>query len=107
MKAGTTAIFDFQFVKSGTMEPVKVNTFVFTVFDLDEYKNCHGRMSVNAWSFIGLRQMDAVEVLPQFIPSEVLAVICFQGVCVCVFKMCCSMTMHCGPRKNGRIAVCA
>ena len=48
MKSGTSSIFNFQFVRAGTSEPVHVNEFVFTVFDIDQFKGCYGRMSVTA-----------------------------------------------------------
>lgn len=48
MKSGTSTIFNFQFVRGGTTEPVRVNEFMFTVFDIDQFKGCYGRTSVNA-----------------------------------------------------------
>lgn len=63
MKAGTSAIFNFQFVRSGTMEPVKVNNFMFTVFDIDEYQHCYGRMSVNASHYRSYHVSDGTQVI--------------------------------------------
>jgi len=48
MKSGTSTILNFQFVRSGTDEPVKVHEFVFTVFDIDQFMDCWGRMTVTA-----------------------------------------------------------
>jgi len=51
MKSGSSTILNFQFVRSGTVEPVKVTQFVFTVFDIDQFKDCWGRMTVTAFEF--------------------------------------------------------
>jgi len=63
MKAGTSTIFNFQFVRSGTMQPVKVKEFVFTLFNIAEYKGCFGRMSVNASHYWSYHVSDGTEVI--------------------------------------------
>merc|ERR1719263_1160603 len=63
MKAGTNTIFNFQFVSSGTMNPIKVSQFAFTVFDIDEYQSCYGRMSINASHFWSYHVSDGTEII--------------------------------------------
>lgn len=63
IKSGTSAIFNFQFVSTGTMNVVKVPEFVFTVFDLDQFKGCYGRMSINASHFSSYHVSDNTELI--------------------------------------------
>jgi hypothetical protein len=51
LKSGTKAVFNFQFVSTGTMNHVKVPEFAMTIFDIDQFKGCYGRMSINASHF--------------------------------------------------------
>lgn len=63
MKSGTQTVFNFRFVRSGTDEPVKVPEFVFTVFDIDQFKGCYGRMTVNASHFASYHVSDNTELI--------------------------------------------
>jgi len=63
MKSGTRAIFNFQFVNSGTMDVVKVPEFAFTIFDIDQFKGCYGRMSINATHFSSYHVSDNTELI--------------------------------------------
>lgn len=63
MKSGTQSMFNFRFVRSGTEEPVRVNEFIFTVFDIDQFKRCYGRMSVNASHYSSYHVGDNTELV--------------------------------------------
>jgi len=63
IKSGTSTILNFQFVSTGTMNIVRVPEFVFTVFDLDQFKGCYGRMSINASHFSSYHVSDNTELI--------------------------------------------
>lgn len=63
MKSGTSALFNFQFVSSGTMNVVKVPEFALTIFDIDQFKGCYGRMSINATHFSSYHVSDNTELI--------------------------------------------
>jgi len=63
MKSGTSATFTFQFVSTGTMNVVKVPEFAFTIFDIDQFKGCYGRMSITASHFSSYHVDDNTELV--------------------------------------------
>jgi hypothetical protein len=63
IKSGTSTVLNFQFVSTGTLNVVKVPEFVFTVFDLDQFKGCYGRMSINASHFSSYHVSDNTELV--------------------------------------------
>jgi len=63
VKSGTKAVFNFQFVSTGTMNHVKVPEFAMTIFDIDQFKGCYGRMSINASHFSSYHVSDTTEVI--------------------------------------------
>jgi len=63
IKAGTSTVLNFEFVRSGTMERIKVPEFVFTVFDLDQFKRCYGRKSITASHFASYHLSDDTELI--------------------------------------------
>jgi len=48
MLSGTESMMNFRFVESNGQNPVKVERFLFTVFDIDHGNRCVSRMHVNA-----------------------------------------------------------
>ena len=48
MASGTESFFTFRFVESSGQTPVKVDRFMFTVFDVDHGRRCTSQMTVNA-----------------------------------------------------------
>jgi len=48
MASGTETMMNFRFVESNGQNPVKIERFLFTVFDIDHGNRCTSRMSVNA-----------------------------------------------------------
>lgn len=48
MASGTESMMNFRFVESNGQNPVKVERFLFTVFDIDHGNRCTSRMTVNA-----------------------------------------------------------
>lgn len=48
MASGTESLMTFRFVESSGQTPVKVDRFLFTVFDIDHGNRCTSRMTVNA-----------------------------------------------------------
>jgi len=48
MASGTETMMNFRFVESEGQNPVKVDRFMFTVFDIDHGNRCTSRMTVNA-----------------------------------------------------------
>jgi len=63
MKSGISTILNFQFVSSGTMEPVKIDEFMFSVFDLDQFAGCYGRMSITASHFSSYHVSDNTQLI--------------------------------------------
>jgi len=63
MKSGTQSMFNFQFVKSGTDEPVRVHEFIFSVFDIDQFGGCYGQMTVNASHYSSYHLSDNTELI--------------------------------------------
>jgi len=63
MLSGTQSMLNFQFVKSGTDEAVNVNEFIFTVFDIDQFGGCFGRMTVNASHYASYHVGDNTELV--------------------------------------------
>lgn len=63
LKSGTSTLLNFQFVNSGTTVPVKVDEFMFTVFDIDQFKGCYGRMSVTASHYSSYHVSDNTELI--------------------------------------------
>lgn len=63
MLSGTSTVLNFQFVRSGTEEPVTVDEFIFTVFDLDQFGHCYGRMAVNASHYASYHVSDNTELV--------------------------------------------
>lgn len=51
LKSGTETHFKFQFVKSNGQTPVRVPSFMFTMFDLDQSKGCLSRTTINATGY--------------------------------------------------------
>jgi len=48
MLSGTESFFTFRFVESSGQAPVKIDKFMFTVFDVDHGRRCSSRMTINA-----------------------------------------------------------
>jgi len=48
MLSGTESFFTFRFVESIGQVPVKIDKFMFTVFDVDHGRRCSSRMTINA-----------------------------------------------------------
>jgi len=51
MKSGTETQMTFRFVESNGQRPVKIDKFMFTVFDIDHGARCTSRMTVNATKY--------------------------------------------------------
>jgi len=49
--AGVKTMLNFRFVSTGTENAVEVKEFLFTVFDMDHFKFCNSRKTVNATRF--------------------------------------------------------
>jgi len=45
------------------MDVVKVPEFAFTIFDIDQFKGCYGRMSINATHFSSYHVSDNTELI--------------------------------------------
>lgn len=63
IKAGTSTTLNFEFVRSGTTERVQVPKFVFTVFDLDQFKKCYGRKSITANHYTSYHVSEDTELI--------------------------------------------
>jgi hypothetical protein len=51
MASGTETFMTFRFVESSGQRPVKVDKFLFTIYDIDHGKRCTSRMTVNATKY--------------------------------------------------------
>merc|ERR1719162_1702194 len=63
MMSGTSTFMNFRFVESAGQKPVKVETFLFTVFDVDHGKRCTSRMKVNATNFASYHVAEDTELV--------------------------------------------
>lgn len=62
LKSGTETHLTFQFVKSSGQTPVRVSSFMFTVFDLDQSGGCISRTTINATGYSSYYVSDNTEL---------------------------------------------
>jgi len=63
MLSGTKTFMSFRFVESEGQTPVKVDKFLFTVFDVDHGKRCTSRMTVNATKYASYHVAENTELV--------------------------------------------
>lgn len=62
LRSGTETRVKFQFVTSSGQTPVKVSSFMFTVFDLDQSRDCVSRTTINATGYSAYYVSDNTEL---------------------------------------------
>lgn len=68
--SGTNTDFSFSFLNSTGRNKVKVDSFMFTVFDLDQSKACVSRTKVEASGYSGYYLADDTELLIKTTPPQ-------------------------------------
>lgn len=63
MMSGTSTYMTFRFVESSGQTPVKVDKFLFTIFDIDHGPRCTSRMVVNATKYASYHVSEDTELV--------------------------------------------